>query len=106
MTPKEQYEARRKAKRAMSLLQECCHNCRYHAMNPQDMKTVACRRYPPQQFMVQQQGKLGFMLQYPMIAISWWCGEYHSQNEKILDLETHSSLQLDLKPDRVGGETA
>ena len=66
-----------------------CGACAHHAINPQDLDQVFCRRYPPQVFLVPtgRQGQVGQMAAFPGVPRSWRCGEF---------LKTEASNVMDI----------
>lgn len=60
----------------MTTIKECCHNCKFHQMNPADMNNVWCRRNPPTIFLIPQGARMGQMAAFPNLPKSWHCGEY------------------------------
>jgi hypothetical protein len=69
---KEAYEKARAMKNGQT-----CITCGHSALNPEDMNTVFCRRYPPHEFLCPAPGgRLGFMVRFPTPGKNWLCGEY------------------------------
>lgn len=61
-----------------------CRTCIHFARDNNDLtsQTGRCRRFPPSPFpMMNQQGQMQIISEYPPVVKDWNCGEHDSKSE-------------------------
>lgn len=56
-----------------------CGNCNFFVINPKDLSSGECRRFPPEHFMLPTPQGVADMCGFAMSRSTNWCGEYQTR---------------------------